>query len=204
VGFNRRHAPLAIKLREHITMGADPMQILIRVNAGPLADDHWLSDPNDGGGRLLGEGCHFIDLACWLVGAAPAAVHATVRPLDDETVQTAGRFAVSLGFADGSLATVLYTDQGASGVPKEFIEVHCGGRSGALDDFRRLELFDGKSRKQVGGRRQDKGHAAQFRYLRTNLANSESAGSLPDPLDTMEATLAALDAASSGESVLIG
>jgi predicted dehydrogenase/threonine dehydrogenase-like Zn-dependent dehydrogenase len=204
VGFNRRHAPLAVRLREHIRVGSNPLEILIRVNAGPLADDHWLNDPNDGGGRLLGEGCHFIDLASWLVGAAPAVVQAMVRPHEDETVQTAGRFTVSLGFADGSLAMILYTDEGASGVPKEFIEAHGGGRSGVLHDFRRLELFDGKSRKQVGGRRQDKGHAAQFKYLRTNLANSDFAGSLPDPLDTMEATLAALESAGSGEPVLIG
>jgi predicted dehydrogenase/threonine dehydrogenase-like Zn-dependent dehydrogenase len=196
VGFNRRHAPLAIRLREHVATAGHPMQIVIRVNAGPLPDDHWLNDPDDGGGRLLGEGCHFVDFACWLAGEIPTAIQATVRPLEGETASAAGRFVVSLGFGDGSLATILYMDQGASGLAKELVEVHGGGRSGVLDDFRRLELFDGRSRQAVGGRRQDKGHAAQFKDLRTRLAGpGDASGAHPDPLDTMGVTLAALETA---------
>lgn len=195
VGFNRRHAPLAIGLREHVRAAAGhPLQIAIRVNAGPLPDDHWLNDPDDGGGRLLGEGCHFVDLACWLAGGVPTAIQATVRPLAGEAIQAAGRFSVSLGFGDGSLATILYTDQGASGLPKEMIEAHGGGRSGLLDDFRSLVLLDGRSEQKLGGRRQDKGHAAQFEELATTLAVPGAIAD-PDPLDTMEVTLAALEAA---------
>jgi len=195
VGFNRRHAPSAIRLREHVGATGHPLQIAIRVNAGPLPDDHWLNDPNDGGGRLLGEGCHFVDLACWLAGGIPTSVQATVRPSAGETVVTAGGFVVSLGFGDGSLATILYTDQGATGLPKELIEAHAGGRSAVLDDFRGLELFDGRSRDSAGGRRQDKGHAAQFKDLRARLDGPEGSGADPDPLDTMAVTLAALEAA---------
>ena len=199
VGFNRRHAPLAIRLREHVTAKGHPLQILIRVNAGPLPDDHWLNDPGDGGGRLLGEGCHFVDLACWLAGAIPAAIQATVRPLQGEVLPAAGRFVISLGFGDGSLATILYLDHGASGLAKELVEVHGGGRSGVLDDFRSLELYDGRSRKTVGGRRQDKGHAAQFEDLRARLAAPEDVPAHPDPLETMEVTLAALESARGAE-----
>lgn len=195
VGFNRRHAPLAIELREHVRAGGHPLQIAIRVNAGPLPEDHWLNDPNDGGGRLLGEGCHFVDLACWLAGGIPTAIQATARPLGGEAVAAAGRFAVSLGFGDGSLATILYTDQGASGLPKEMIEAHGGGRSALLDDFRSLALLRGRSRQKVGGRRQDKGHAAQFKALAATMADDGDASADPDPLDTMEVTLAAAEAA---------
>lgn len=191
VGFNRRHAPLAIRLREHVSIGGHPRQVVIRVNAGRLADDHWTNDPQEGGGRLLGEGCHFVDLACWLVGAVPTMVQATIQPLESETLQTAQRFIVSLGFADGSLATVLYTDQGASGLAKEYVEVHSGGRSGVLHDFRRLEMFDGRSRKEVRERRQDKGHRAQFVYLRKRLAGAMEMEDL-DPLESMRVTLEAL------------
>lgn len=193
VGFNRRHAPLARRLREHLGSAGHPLQVSIRVGAGKLPADHWLNDPEDGGGRLLGEGCHFIDFACWLIGATPASVQATVRPLAGESPKVAGRFVVSLGFEEGSVATILYSDGNASGLPKELIEVHGGGRSGILEDFRSLRLFDGRSESKEGGRRQDKGHRAQFKYLRDRLESSERAGEQVDPLDTMAVTLAALD-----------
>jgi len=191
VGFNRRHAPLAIRLREHVSRGGHPRQVAIRVNAGRLPDDHWTNDPQEGGGRLLGEGCHFVDLACWLVRAVPITVQATIHPLESETLQTAQRFTISMGFADGSLATILYTDQGASGLAKEYVEVHAGGRSGLLDDFHGLELFNGRSRDKVRERRQDKGHRAQFVHLRTRLAKG-AAGDELDPLASMAVTLWAL------------
>jgi predicted dehydrogenase/threonine dehydrogenase-like Zn-dependent dehydrogenase len=199
VGFNRRHAPLAIRLREHVGVGGHPRQVVIRVNAGRLPDDHWTNDPQEGGGRLLGEGCHFVDLACWLVGAMPTTVQATIQPLQSETLQTAQRFALSLGFADGSLATILYTDQGASGLTKEYVEAHAGGRSGVLHDFRRLELFDERSREEVRGRRQDKGHRAQFVHLRAGSASGQVLGE-PDPLDSMEVVIACLRSAEIGVS----
>jgi predicted dehydrogenase/threonine dehydrogenase-like Zn-dependent dehydrogenase len=194
VGFNRRHAPLAIRLREYVQAGGHPRQVVIRVNAGHVGDDHWINDPEDGGGRLLGEGCHFVDLACWLVGATPTTVQATMHPLQSETLQTTQRFTLSLGFADGSLATVLYTDQGATGLGKEYIEAHSGGRTGRLHDFRCLELLDGRSREEVRTRRQDKGHAGQFVYLHRRLTQSVTDEQLA-PLDSMGVTLAALDSA---------
>jgi polar amino acid transport system substrate-binding protein len=199
VGFNRRHAPLAVRLREHVAVAGHPLQVLIRVAAGPLPADHWLNDSNDGGGRLLGEGCHFVDLACWLVGAVPTMVRGVVEPLQHETVTTAGRFGISLGFPGGSLATILYGDGNASGVPKELVEVHGGGRSGILDDFRSLRLFDGRTEKKVGGRRQDKGHAQQFKHLRERLTASQPRTEDLDPLATMAATLSALESAAEAE-----
>jgi predicted dehydrogenase len=191
VGWNRRHAPLAIRLREHISRGDHPRQVIIRVNAGQLPADHWANDPQEGGGRLVGEGCHFVDLACWLVGATPTTVQATIHPLESEMLQTAQRFTVALGFPDGSLATVLYTDQGASGLTKEYVEAHSGGRSGVLDDFRRLNLFDGRSRSEVRERRQDKGHRAQFVHLHARLSQGTTDTQL-DPLSAMWVTLKAL------------
>jgi predicted dehydrogenase/threonine dehydrogenase-like Zn-dependent dehydrogenase len=191
VGFNRRHAPLAVRLREHVQAGGHPRQVLVRVNAGRLPDEHWLNDPEEGGGRLLGEGCHFVDLACWLVGAVPTTVQAAVHPLESESVETAQRFIISLGFADGSLASVFYTDQGASALAKEYVEAHSGGRSGRLHDFRRLELLDGRSREEVRARRQDKGHRAQFVHLRKRLTG-DATDDQPDYLDSMQVTLTAL------------
>jgi len=193
VGFNRRHAPLAVRLREHVKAGGHPRHVLVRVNAGRLPDEHWLNDAEEGGGRLLGEGCHFVDLACWLVGAVPTTVQATVHPLESESMETAQRFIISLGFADGSLASVVYTDQGASALAKEYVEAHSGGRSGRLHDFRRLELFDGQSRDEVRARRQDKGHRAQFVNLRKRLTR-DATDDQPDYLDSMQVTLNAFAA----------
>jgi predicted dehydrogenase/threonine dehydrogenase-like Zn-dependent dehydrogenase len=193
VGFNRRHAPLARRLREHVTAAGHPLQVLIRVGAGSLPGDHWLNDPKDGGGRLLGEGCHFVDLACWLVGAAPVSVQATLRPVGEESPKVVGRFTVSLGFADGSVAAILYSDGNASGLPKELVEAHAGGRSAVLDDFRSLTLFDGRAESKAGGRRQDKGHRAQFEHLRGRLETRDELVEAVDPLDSMAATLAALE-----------
>jgi predicted dehydrogenase/threonine dehydrogenase-like Zn-dependent dehydrogenase len=202
VGFNRRHAPLAIRMREHVATGGHPRQVLIRVNAGRLPGEHWTNDALEGGGRLLGEGCHFVDLACWLVGALPTTVQATIHPLANETAQTAQRFAISMGFADGSLASVLYTDEGAQGLEKEQIEVHSGGRSAVLHDFRRLELFAGRSREEVKARGQDKGHRAQFVYLHACLAGKAKLDGL-DPLGSMGVTLSALTAGQTDRSGLV-
>jgi predicted dehydrogenase/threonine dehydrogenase-like Zn-dependent dehydrogenase len=202
VGFNRRHAPLAIRLREHVSQGGHPRQVVIRVNAGRQPDDHWTNDAGEGGGRLLGEGCHFVDLACWLAEATPTTVQATIHPLEPESLQTAQRFTVSLGFADGSLAIIVYTDQGASGLQKEYIEAHSGGRSGVIHDFRRLELLDGRSRDEVRERHRDKGHRAQFVHLRRRLTESVTDEQL-DPLLSMQVTLAASESAVTIQSLSI-
>ena len=197
VGFNRRHAPLVDELKAHATSAGHPAEILIRVNAGALAVDHWLNDPSEGGGRLLGEGCHFVDLASWIVGAPAERVSCVVRPRTGETVQTAQRFSISLEYPDGSLATIVYADGGATGLPKELVEVHAGGRSAVLDDFRSLELREGSKRRRLGSRAQDKGHRRQFVAFREALARPSRAALL-DPLLSMRATLAALDAACDG------
>jgi predicted dehydrogenase len=189
-GFNRRHAPQAIELRDEIRRSQRPFELLFRVNAGTLPDGHWLNDPEDGGGRLLGEGCHFVDFACWFAGELPARVAATLRPAPGRPLAAAESFTVTLDFADGSLATVFYSAEGGKPLGKEYVEAHSGGRSGSIEDFR-------KSR---GG--QDKGHRAQFAHLHDVLVNgAEPVG--PDPLDSMGVTLAALRSAETGATVAL-
>ena len=197
VGFNRRHAPLTKALIDHVTNTGHPVELLIRINAAALPSGHWLNDPSEGGGRLLGEGCHFVDLAAWIVGSPAERVSCVVRPRTGETTQTAQRFSMSLEFADDSVATIVYTDGGSQGLPKEYIEAHAGGRSAVLDDFRSLELRDAAKRRRLGSRRQDKGHRQQFGRLQEALAGSTSSPAL-DPLDSMAATLAAIASAGEG------
>ncbi|MGN6869080.1 MAG: Gfo/Idh/MocA family oxidoreductase [Solirubrobacteraceae bacterium] len=193
VGFNRRHAHLARVLREHVRAVGGPIDLMYRVNAGPLPAHHWLADPEDGGGRLLGEGCHFVDFACWVVGSAPQVVKCTVYSDSGRALGVADGFTVLLEFADGSTATVLYSARGATGLGKEYVEAHAGGRSAILDDFAKLTLVGGRRPTHVG-RRRDKGHLSQFAQLRRVLTGGDGDGAFsdPDPLGSMEATLSAL------------
>jgi predicted dehydrogenase len=186
VGFNRRFAPLAIAMRDHMAKPATPIELLYRVAAGRLPDDHWLNDPHEGGGRLLGEGCHFVDFACWFVGDLPSQVLATAAAGSDQP-SAAQRFSITLAFADSSLATIVYGSESAPAAGKELVEAHSAGRSAVLQDYHRLELHTGKQKRVLRNRTQDKGHQAQFVALRRALDGHPAGG--PDPLDTMRVTL---------------
>jgi predicted dehydrogenase len=185
VGFNRRHAPLAIDLRRRIRQSGHPFELLFRVNAGALPDGHWLNDPDDGGGRLRGEGCHFVDFACWFAGELPTRVTTAMRAGPGQQLVTAQSFNIALDFADGSLATVFYSAAGGRQLDKEYVEAHSAGQSAALDDFKR-----------------DKGHNAQFAHLRDVVAGA-TAPADPDPLETMAVTLAALRSAETGTTIAV-
>jgi predicted dehydrogenase len=195
VGFNRRHAPLARELRHFVRSGSGPLELLYRVNAGRLPEGHWLNDLDDGGGRLLGEGCHFVDFVCWMTGALPERVDCALRAEPDRPLAAAESFVVSLTFADSSLATILYSSHGASSAGKEYVEVHSAGRSATLDDFRSLRLYGQGRARRAGDRSRDKGHKAQLVAFRKAL-DGGLAFEPPDPLATMAITLAALRAAS--------
>jgi predicted dehydrogenase/threonine dehydrogenase-like Zn-dependent dehydrogenase len=202
VGFNRRHAPLASAMRDHMRFGGGPIDLLHRVTAGPVVAGHWLDDPDEGGGRLVGEGCHFVDFALWLVGAAPVRVSCTPQPAPGEPLAGAQRFSIAVTFDDGSSAVVVYTTAGAPRLAKERVEAHAAGRSAILDDFRSLTLYAGSTRRRTGSRRRDKGHAAQMRQLRAELRGERPAVA-PDPLTSMAVTLAALRSAESGAAVAL-
>ncbi len=193
VGFNRRHAPLALAFKDHIAAAGVPFNLLYRVNADPLPANHWLHDPDEGGGRLLGEGCHFVDFACWFAGALPTTVSCTAAAEHDLPLAAAQRFSITLEFPDRSLATILY-GSGTAAVGKEYAEAHAGDRAAVLDDYRSLTTYVGRSRHTRKARAQDKGHSAQFRNLPAALGRVAA----PDHLSTMEATLAA------GRSALLG
>jgi len=161
VGFNRRFAPLARRLKEFLENSGEPMVVNYRVNAGILPTNHWTHDPHQGGGRIIGEGCHFIDFLTYLVGNVPKAVSAQALP-DDERYRM-DNVVLSFSFSGGSIGTVTYLANGDKTFPKERIEVFCGGKVGILDDFRSLELVSGGKRRVFRSRlRQDKGHQTEW------------------------------------------
>lgn len=161
VGFNRRFAPLSVKLKEFVSAGNEPFMATYRVNAGYLPLTHWTHDPAQGGGRIIGEGCHFIDYLVFLAGEAPITVEA--RALPDGGRYRRDNVQINLVFPNGSLGQVLYLANGDKSLPKERLEVHSAGRSAILDDYRELQLWTGGSKKTLRSMlRQDKGHQAAW------------------------------------------
>jgi predicted dehydrogenase len=156
VGFNRRWSPHTRQLVAALPAGV-PRAIVCRVNAGPLPASHWTKDAQIGGGRVLGELCHFLDLACALAEAAPVRVFA--EPLAGADADApSDSVVVQVAFACGSVASLQYLGNGDSSVPKERIEVFCGGTVATIDDFRSLEVVHGGKRRRERTRRREKGH----------------------------------------------
>ncbi|MFN0073162.1 MAG: bi-domain-containing oxidoreductase [Chloroflexota bacterium] len=161
LGFNRRFAPSVQRFREFFGRRASPLTLEYRVNAGPLPRNHWLNDPNQGGGRMIGEVCHFVDLVSYLAGASLERVYA--EPLGGERGPSVQSALISLRYSDGSLGSIIYAAEGDRTFAKERIEVIGAGAVAILDDFRSWQISRGGKRQRAGGGllgSQDKGHAA--------------------------------------------
>jgi predicted dehydrogenase/threonine dehydrogenase-like Zn-dependent dehydrogenase len=158
VGFNRRFAPMVQRMKRFLEQSGGPFTMLYRVNAGALPADHWINDPDVGGGRILGEMCHFVDLLSFLSGASPVSVQA--RASGSGAAQDVN---ATLEFENGSTGTICYICSGDRSFSKERIEVYGSGCVAALDDFRRLELVrHGEKQSCRSWIRQDKGHIAEW------------------------------------------
>jgi predicted dehydrogenase/threonine dehydrogenase-like Zn-dependent dehydrogenase len=155
VGFNRRFAPQVQKIKELLAGVTGPKAMVMTVNAGAIPAAHWTQDPAVGGGRIIGEACHFIDLLRFLAGA-PIERAAAVA-LDDPTRDSVS---INLRFADGSLGTILYLANGSKAFPKERLEVFAAGRVLQLDNFRKLTGYGWPGFKKLNLWRQDKGQQA--------------------------------------------
>lgn len=138
VGFNRRFAPLAQRLYTFLAARSEPMYMHYRINAGYIPLNHWTYDPNQGGGRIIGEGCHFVDFLTCLVGAAPVSVSAVSLP--DNGRYREDNVSMTFSFPDGSVGVVDYLANGDKSFSKEYLEIFCGGRVAVLNDFRVLEM----------------------------------------------------------------
>lgn len=160
IGFNRPLAPLSQQLHQELARVSGPRQVVIRVNA-PLPAEHWLNDPDQGGGRILGEGCHFFDYANWLCGMPLSVSGAAAR--ESGSVRTVQSASVTAAYEDGSVASLHYSGLGPGSLPKERIEVLAGGRAWVLEDFQRLTSFGSEDTRVSEKGQGDKGHAALMR-----------------------------------------
>jgi len=140
---------------------SEPLALNYRINAGYLAPDHWMNDPEQGGGRVLGEVCHFVDLLMFL--AQSPIVEVTGRWIGNSPRYTGGNALFSLRFANGSEGTISYLANGDRSFSKERIEVFGGGSTAVVEDFRRLELVRNGRKRTIRSRwRQDKGHLTEW------------------------------------------
>ena len=155
VGFNRRFAPQVQRVRELLKGSIGPKAFIMTVNAGAIPAEHWTQDAEEGGGRIIGEGCHFIDLLRFLAGS-PIESHTSVTMKSS----TGDTVTINLKFADGSLGTVHYFANGNKAFPKERLEVFAGGAVLQLDNFRKLKGFGWKGFSKMNLWKQDKGQRA--------------------------------------------
>jgi predicted dehydrogenase len=157
VGFNRRFSPFAQQVVRRLRAQDEAKNVLITVNAGAIPKDHWTQDRMIGGGRIIGEACHFIDLARYLVGSPIRRVFAVSVTSESEEVAT-DKASIALKFDDGSIASIQYLANGAASFPKERIEVFCGGKVLQINNFRSLKTYGYPGRRRLYSWRQDKGH----------------------------------------------
>lgn len=160
VGFNRRYAPLAVKMKQLLSGVSGPKAFIATVNAGGVPVTHWTQDAEAGGGRILGEACHFIDLLTFLAGCPIVDASKIATP-----AATGDTASLSLTFENGSIGTIHYFANGHKRFPKERIEAFAGGRILQIDNFRKLRGFGWPAFSSMSSRQQDKGQkiaAASF------------------------------------------
>ncbi|NLW06054.1 MAG: zinc-binding dehydrogenase [Pseudomonadaceae bacterium] len=160
VGFNRRFAPQVQKMKSLLEAVNEPKSFIMTMNAGAIPADHWTQDNTVGGGRIIGEACHFIDLMRFLAGSEIVSVQARRMGDTGDGAITEDKAAITLGFADGSFGTIFYLTNGAASFPKERVEVFAAGRVLQLDNFRKLKGYGWPSFKKMNLWKQDKGQNA--------------------------------------------
>ncbi len=168
VGFNRRYSSTVRWLRDRFSRCGEPMSVHYTVNAGPLPPDHWTYDPEEGGGRIIGEVCHFVDLVQLLTGSQAVRVHA--ESLSSAGYDPTDNVAITLKMADGGIASISYAAGGDKGYPRERVEVFGGGAAGVIDNFRAASYTHrGRTRRMKLRMGADWGHASEVRALAKSL-----------------------------------
>jgi predicted dehydrogenase/threonine dehydrogenase-like Zn-dependent dehydrogenase len=186
VGFNRRFSHAAIKAKKIIETHHSPMMILYRVKANPVPQNHWVQS-KVGGGRIIGEACHMIDLFNFFTGASIVSIDAeSIAPAATDLLAS-DNFAATLKYADGSICTLVYTSQGSAKTSKEYIEIFSGNQTIVIDDFKRLRIPENPKMNWTA-KIPDKGHLQELKVYANAIKNKEE---LPIPfISSVETTKA--------------
>jgi predicted dehydrogenase/threonine dehydrogenase-like Zn-dependent dehydrogenase len=199
VGFNRRFSPFIQKVKSLLGNSPEPLNLVITVNAGFIADSHWTQHMAVGGGRIIGEACHFIDLAAYLAGSEITQVMASA--LGNHPAQNSDNVSVILRCKNGSQCVINYFSNGHKAYSKERIEIYTMGRVLVLDNFRKLEGYGFKGFSSMTGK-QNKGHAGQFEAYYTFLQKGgEPIVPFSQIVNSTKATFAAIQAFTSGQRI---
>lgn len=175
VGFNRRFSPHVQRMKQLLKGAPGPMALTMTINAGAIPPDHWTQDDEVGGGRIVGEVCHFIDLLRFLVGSPIRSAHSfQMRGITQDTIT------LQLAFVDGSIGSINYFANGSKSLPKERLEVFSEGRVLQLDNFRTLRGFGWPGFRRMYLRRQDKGHGG---CVAAFVDAARAGGAAPIPFD---------------------
>ncbi len=192
LGFNRRFAPQIVRMKALLDANPAPKSFVMTVNAGDIPPDHWTQDPVQGGGRIIGEGCHFIDLLRFLAASPISGIQATRMGAAPGVAIRDDKATITMAFEDGSFGTVHYLANGHRSFPKERLEVFCGGSVLQLDNFRRMTGYGWPGFKKMNLRTQDKGQKACAAAFVSALRDG---GMAPIPFEEIvEVTRATFDA----------
>ena len=193
VGFNRRFAPHILKIKELMSNHQSPKSILMTVNAGPIPAEHWVQDIHVGGGRIVGEGCHFIDLMRHLIGHSIVDFTATMMGNAPGVEVREDKASITLTFADGSFGTILYLANGGSAFPKERIEVFCDNAVLQMDNYRVLNGYGWSGFKKMQLFKQDKGQKACVQSFVSSIIDGKE---VPIPYEeTIESSRVSIEVA---------
>jgi predicted dehydrogenase/threonine dehydrogenase-like Zn-dependent dehydrogenase len=202
VGFNRRFSPLARAAQEFFAGRQTPLSISYRVNAGRIPRSHWIQDPREGGGRIIGEVCHFIDLMQYLTGAPTTRVYAESIASRNEQIVDEDSVFITLRFADGSNGQIGYLAEGDKAMPKERIEIFCDGKTFIIDDFRSATSYRNGREEQTRLRNQDKGQPEEVRKVCQVVLEGRAAPiALEDLAATTRATFRILESLRTGQAI---
>lgn len=204
VGYNRRFAPTAVQIKERFKSRSGPMTIIYRVNAGQLPPGHWSHDQTEGGGRVIGEACHFVDFVQFLTGSLVARVSAESVTGGQQSGFVDDSVVASLMMSDGSVASIIYTASGDPSVAKERVEIFCERAVATIDDFKTAQIVRGGRTTKLGGAAQDKGHAAEIDAF-FDAARGKTAApiALESLVATSLVTFAIIESAKSGRTLEI-
>ncbi|WP_353661137.1 bi-domain-containing oxidoreductase [Hydrogenimonas sp. SS33] len=201
VGFNRRFSPLIRKMKEKV--GDAPMSLMYRVNAGIIPREVWIQDPEVGGGRIVGEVCHFIDTCSYLIGSEVAKVYAACIHKNDKSIPDEDNVSIVLSYENGSTATINYYAYGDAGMPKEYLELFANGISMQMNDFRELAVYAKGHREKSKNANQDKGFVDEFKAFREAVKTGRPAIAFDSIYNTTKTTFKILESLKSGKTVEI-
>jgi len=198
VGFNRRFSPMVKKMKQNLN---GKVAINYRINAGVIPKDVWIQDRDIGGGRIIGEVCHFIDTCSFLTGSSVVSVYASVIKKDDQSIPDEDNVNIVLNYKNGSIATISYYAYGDSAMPKEYIEAFANGISMQMNDFRELNIYSNGKLNKDKSSNQDKGFKEEFEQFKLSIKNGKSAIDFESIYNTTKVTFKILESIRSGSVI---